>query len=122
MIQPVQEIIGAVNYWVDQSGIAYSVRSHVEWACHQILKIRVPQTLVTDNVYMQMYRKGWMRVAILGDRINVDFSRMTGAQGDWLMNEVNTRQLPAIDDRNRTIMEPESPPQMAESVVDQLLS
>jgi hypothetical protein len=119
-MNPIQEIIGAVNYWVNASGIAYAVRNHVEWACQQILKIKVPQTLVTDNVYLQMYRRGWMRVAILGERINVDFSRMTGEQADWLQNEANTRQIPVIDDRNRTIMEPEPP--MAESVVDRLLS
>lgn len=121
-MKAVQEILGAVNYWVSSSGIPQSVGSHVEWACKNVLRMKVPMTFVTDTVYMKMFRLGWMRVAILSGMIKVDYSRMTREQADWLQQEANKRGYPVVNDMNKTIMEPEAAPEgMAESVVNRLL-
>jgi hypothetical protein len=115
----VQELIGLVNYWVSPTGDAHAVRDHIEWACSNVLHIRLPSTMVTEPLYNEMFNRRWLRVVISADKILADFKRLTPDQGFWLQQEATTRKLDVVDDNGNTFIRPES---MAESVVGQLLT
>jgi len=118
LMDPIQEIAGYINYWVSPVGEAYAVRSHAVWACENVLKIRVPSTLVTEHIYKEMYRLKWLRVAI-GGRIMTEFFSLTHDQEFWLQREANTRKLDVADDSGRVYIRPKE--DVAESVVRRLI-
>jgi len=119
-MKPVQEILGAVNYWLNAKGEAHTVGVHAIWACQNVLKIRVPRTLVMEPIYKKMYSLGWARVAIDQGVISVDYERLTADQLFWLQQEANKRNMDVLDDQNHVIITPQET--TAESVVDQLLA
>lgn len=108
------EVLGAVNFWVDADGKEYRVAGHVDWAAGR-LKLRLSPTgqdswEVQESVYQEMFKRGWMRVAIVGKEMLLDYRRMTTAQRQWAEDKAIRDSLKIIDDRGVVIADWSTPP------------
>jgi len=118
-----QEILGAVNYWLDSRGTAHAVADHVTWASRYL---RVPDPSPMDEAGHQRIRRamldrGFVRVAIDSSRVGIDYVQIRNAQLDWLREQADARNIPVKDDDGNVIYRPGAEESVAAKVVSVLL-
>lgn len=107
----IQEILGAVNFWVDRNGKPYQVSSHLDFGAKTTgLKPGAgPGPSVEDGrIYQEMFRRGWLRVSIMNaaNEFMVDFrGQLSRAQLAWIEDEAADRQMRVVDDQGRQMMD-----------------
>lgn len=110
------EILGAVNYWVDAGGKAYNVGAgHVDWAAKH-LGIKLSNNSlgrdyweIQGRVYQKMYQRGWMRAAVIHNKhenvreMMVDFKNQTKEQMRWVEQKAIEDGLRVVDDQGNLL-------------------
>jgi hypothetical protein len=108
------EILDAINFWLDPKGKEHVCQNHVDWAC-QYLKIKLASPKAgtgyweaQGRVYQQMFSRGWVRIAFLPQQheIMVDYHRANAEQWDWMMEKAIATDSKLIDDRGRILFDP----------------
>lgn len=109
------ELGGAVNYWLDPKGLPHeSGGYHVVWAVNNVLHWKLPAAKagtnyheIQDSVYMEMFKRGWMRVAIQHDEkwMMVESRQNISAQWEWVYKTAQKEKLQVVDDQQNNIID-----------------
>lgn len=117
----INEIVGAINYWLSPGGKLTVVSNHVDFAA-KMFKVKLPRSNsdqaywnAQGKVYQKMYEKGWVRLAIQGKTVYTDYQRINRTQWAALEMLCIERACRAVDDDGRELMDFRSGP-MGESL------
>lgn len=106
-----QEIAGAINYWIAADGKEYRIdEPHVTWAAKRAsiplpTNRDLPEYMAQqDRVYTFMFQRGWMRTSIDFAARHMYVERMTNSRHkEWVWKTSERYHLRALDTEGETI-------------------
>lgn len=105
----IQEIIGAINIWLNKNGVPHAARNgHAEFAA-QTTGIKFNRLAPDSNAFWQeqgkayakMFKDGWIRVSIFAPEksIQIDYrGSISKKQYEWLEDEAFSRKFSVVGD------------------------